>query len=132
MSAGQTIRLISDMNRARASRWCLTAPHGAIVNVREATRTNEQNDKMWAMLSDVSRAKPEGRVKPAHKWKAVFMDACGHKPEYDENLEGDGFICLGFKSSRLTKAEFSDLIECIYEYGARHGIEWSEPQEQAA
>ena len=61
MSAGQTIRLTNDVNRARASRWCQTAPHGAIVNIREATRTNEQNALLWVLLSDVSRAKPEGR-----------------------------------------------------------------------
>ena len=129
---GQTVRLAGDMARAQAKRLIDAAPQGAVVNIRPATRSTEQNDKMWAMLSDIARAKPDGRVKPAHKWKAVFMDACGHKPEYDQNLEGDGFICLGYRSSRLTKAEFSDLIECIYEYGARHGVVWSDERKDAA
>jgi hypothetical protein len=115
---GQTIRLVD------------AAPPGAILNIRPATRTNEQNNKMHAMLSDVARAKPDGREMTTDQWKAAFMDAAGFKPTFIPSLDGESFLCLGYKSSRLTKTEFSDLIECIYEFGARKGIEWSEPQQQ--
>lgn len=129
---GQTIRLFG--NRQRAHELVDKAPMGAVLNIRPATRSNEQNAKMHAMLSDIARAKPDGREMTAEQWKAAFMDAAGFKPTFLANLEGDGFLCLGYKSSRLTKAEFSDLIECIYEYGARKGVQWSEPgqQEEAA
>jgi hypothetical protein len=130
--SGQTIILAGDRQRGLAKQLIDRAPPRAVLNIREASRSSEQNDKMWAMLGDVSRAKPGGRNKPPHKWKAIFMDACGHKPEYDETLEGDSFICLGYKSSRLSKAQMSDLIECIYEYGARHNVVWSEPKEGEA
>jgi hypothetical protein len=124
---GQTIRLASALNRERAKRLIDAAPDRALVNIRPETRSTEQNAKMHAMLSDVARAKPDGREMTAEQWKAVFMDAAGFKPTFVPNLDGDGFLCLGYKSSRLTKAEFSDLIECIYEYGARKTIAWSEP-----
>lgn len=126
---GQTVIIRGDTQRALAKRLIDAAPVGAIVNMREATRTNEQNAKMQAMLSDVARAKPDGRVMPSHKWKSVFMDANGHKPEFDENLDRTGFVCVGYKSSRLNKAQMSDLIESIYEFGARHGVRWSDPRE---
>ena len=132
MSVGQTIILSSDMNRARAKRLVEIAPHGAVLNIREASRTNDQNAKMHAMLSDIVRAKPGGRVMAVEQWKAVFMQAAGFKATFVPDLEGESFVCLGFKSSRLNKAEFSDLIECIYEYGARFGVEWSEPKGIAA
>ena len=126
MSAGQTIRLTSDMNRARAARWCQTAPHGAVVNIREATRTNDQNALMWALLSDVSRAKPEGRELTPDVWKSLFLHSLDHAQRFEMALDGKGMVPVGFRSSRLTKDQFSDLIEVIREYGSRHGVQWSE------
>ena len=123
---GQTVILRSDYQRKLAHELIAKAPQDAVVNVREATRTNEQNSKMQVLLSDVSRAKPENRVMTTEQWKGVFMDACGYEQTFIENLERTSFLCLGFKSSRLTVAEMSDLIECIYEYGARHDVRWSE------
>jgi len=132
MSVGQTIRLTNDVNRARAARWCQTAPHGAVVNIREATRSNEQNAKMHAMLSDIARAKPEGRTLTADEWKALLMSYAGFKFKWESGIDGEGVVPIGFKSSRLTKDEFSTLIEAIYEFGARHNVQWSDPQERAA
>lgn len=62
--AGQTIILVGAAQRNLAKSLIDQAPRGAVVNVREATRNRDQNAKMWAMLSDVSRAKPEGRMWP--------------------------------------------------------------------
>jgi hypothetical protein len=123
---GQTIRLTNDVNRARAARWCQTAPHGAVVNIREATRSTLQNAKMWAMLSDVSRAKPEGRELTPDGWMALFMHSLDHAQRFELALDGKGMVPVGFRSSRLTKEQMGDLIEVIYEYGARHGVQWSE------
>jgi hypothetical protein len=124
---GQTIRLTGAQNRARAHHLIEAAPQGAVVNIRPATRTNEQNAKMWAMLSDVARAKPEGRDLTADKWKALFMDAIGIPADWEPGING-GVVNVGYRSSRLTKEQMSDLMEMISEYGARHGIEWSEPK----
>ncbi len=126
MAKGQTIRLVSDHNRRLAHQLIDRAPHAAVVEVREATRSTDQNAKMWAMTSDGSRTKPEGRTRAAEVWKCLFMAACGHAVAFEIGLNGQPFP-IGFHSSRLTKAEMSDLIESIYEYGARHGVAWSEP-----
>jgi hypothetical protein len=122
---GQSIRLVSRLNRERAKRLIDQAPDRALVNIRPETRSNEQNNLLWELLSQIARAKPDGREMTADQWKSVFMDAAGFKPTFVPNLDGDGFLCLGYKSSRLTKAEFSDLIECINEDGARKGV-WRE------
>lgn len=124
---GQTIRLVGPRQRAFARELIEKAPDRAIVNIRPETRTSEQNAKLWAMLSDVARAKPDGREMTTEQWKALFMDACGHKPTFVPSLDGNDFVCLGYKSSRLGKSEFVDLIECIYEFGARKRVPWSEP-----
>jgi hypothetical protein len=47
-------------------------------------------------------------------------------------LNGRGFVNLGRSSSDLSKQEMSDLIETIYEWGARLGVKFNDPQERAA
>lgn len=126
---GQTVRLTTKANRRRVHALVDAAPEGAVVNIRAATRSGEQNAKLWAMLSDVSRAKPEGRELPPEIWKSLFMAEAGFKPRFEPSLDGRGVVPVGYKSSRLTKAEFSELIECIYAFGAQHGVEWTEPME---
>ncbi len=124
---GQTIILATRAHRQRAHALVDAAPERAVVNIRAETRTNEQNAKLWAMLSDVSRAKPEGRVLPPEVWKCVFMAAVGHQCRFEPSLDGKGVVPIGFKSSRLNKGEMGDLIEAIYAFGAEHDVEWSEP-----
>lgn len=126
---GQTIRLTSQMNRGRAHHIIERAPHGAVVNVRPPARSSEQNAKMWAMLSDIARAKPEGRDLTTDKWKALFMDAIGIPADWEPGING-GVVNVGYRSSRLTKAQMSEMIEQMYAYGAEHGVEWSEPEAQ--
>lgn len=126
---GQTVILRGDAQRQLAKRLIDTAPGDAVVTIKESTRTIDQNAKLWALLSDVARAKPEGRCHTSDMWKALFMHACGHAVQFEHGLNGQPFP-IGFRSSRLTKAEMSELIECIYEYGARFGVAWSEPEIQ--
>lgn len=124
---GQTVRLAGPSQRALAHRLIDLAPDRAIVNVQEERRSNAQNAKLWAMLSDVSRANPEGRSLSPEIWKSIFMAEAGFKPIYEPSLDGQSVIHVGYKSSQLNKAEFSDLIEAIYAYGSEHGVKWSEP-----
>lgn len=129
---GQTIILRGQSQRDFAKILIDRAPVDAVVNVRAATRTTEQNAKMWAMLSDVSRAKPMRRVLKPEGWKAMFLDTIGKRPAWEPNLDGSGVVCIGYKSSHLTKEEMSDLIEAIYAFGSEHGVAWSEPQHRDA
>ena len=123
--SGHTVILRSPAQRAYAKRLIDAAPDHAVVAVKAGDRTPDQNAKMWAMLSDVSRAKPEGRRHTPEVWKCLFMSACGHAVQFETGLDGSPFP-VGFRSSHLTKSQMSDLIEVIYEYGARHGVRWSE------
>lgn len=120
------ITLIGETQRAYASRCIDEAPDRAVVSILAPTRTNEQNAKLWAMLEDVRRAEPEGRRWTKETWKAAFMHSLGWQCEFAMSLDGNHPFPLGFRSSHLTVAQMSDLIESIYEYGARHGVEWRE------
>jgi hypothetical protein len=123
----QTVILASPKQRDLAVSLIACAPDNAVVTIREATRNADQNAKLWAMLSDISRAKPEGRAWVPETWKAAFMHCLGHQVQFCEGLDGSGPFPLGFRSSRLSKRQFADLITVAQEYGDRHGVQWSEP-----
>lgn len=121
MSVGQTVRLVGPRQRQFAHELIDKAPDRAIVNIKPETRSNEQNALLWSLLSEVSRAKPDGRTHTPDVWKALFMSACGHAVQFEVGLDGHPFP-LGFRSSRLTKEQFGDLIEFILQYCAEKGI----------
>jgi hypothetical protein len=128
----QTVRLVGPEQRTLAKQLIDAAPDRTVVTLAPETRTLDQNARLWAMLSDVARARPEGRTWPPETWKAAFMSALGHEVIWQPGIEGGAPFPAGFRSSRLTKAQMSDLIELVSAYGARHGVAWSEPRERSA
>ena len=122
MTDGHTIILRNDYTRMQAHRLIERAPQGAVLNVKPARRTADQNSLMWALLSEISRAKPEGRCLTPDVWKALFLHALDHSQRFEMALDGKGMVPVGFRSSRLNKEQFSALIDTIHEYAARHGI----------
>ena len=121
----QVVHLRGEYQRNLAKSLIDKAPDNAVVKISPERRSDDQNAKMWAMLSDVSRAKSEGRRHIPEIWKCIFMAACGHEVAFEQGLDGRPFP-IGFHSSKLTKAQMSDLIEMIYSYGAQHGVQWSD------
>ena len=130
--AGQTVRLIGPDQRALATRLIASAPDGAVVNIKEATRSLDQNSLMWVLLSDVSRSKPEGRALRSEQWKAAFMSALGHEVRWINGVDGHPPFPDQHSTSRLNKSDMADLITFIMEYGDRHGVVWSEQPERKA
>jgi hypothetical protein len=122
----QTVILRGLEQRALACALINAAPAKSVVRISSPTRNLDQNAKLWAMISDISRAKPEGRVHTPEVWKCLFMAACGHVVRFEMGLDNRPFP-VGFSSSRLTKSEFADLITTVQEYGDRMGVVWSEP-----
>lgn len=129
---GQTIILSNSYARAKAHRLLDLAPLHACVNISEEKRSDQANRKMWAMLSDISRAKPEGRTLTPDVWKALFMHALDHSTRFEMAIDGKGMVPVGFRSSHLTKPQMSELIESMYEFGARHNVQWTDEAREAA
>jgi hypothetical protein len=119
------------------SAWCGTWPHlkaalfnGAKmeVSIREARRTTEQNAKLWAMLNEVAeQVEWYGQHLSPEEWKHVFT-ASLKKQRVVPGLDG-GFVVLGLSTSRMSKAELSELIELILAFGAERGVEFAETAE---
>lgn len=115
--------LTSDHVRRRAAAWCMNAPPGARFELKEAKRSNEQNARMWASLTEIARQVDWHGVKlSADDWKLIFMDALKQEMRLVPNLTGNGFVNLGRSSSDLSKSEFGDLLELIAAFAAEHGV----------
>lgn len=125
-----TLRGLSD--RRKAHQMIDAAPFGARVEIKAQRRSLPQNDRFWAMLTDVSTqlAWHGQRLRP-EDWKIVFLDALKREARMVPNLAGDGFVALGRSSSDLTKEEMSDCMELIAAFGAQHGVVF-DAQEAAA
>ena len=127
-----TFTLNSAADRARALRTITAAPVGTRVEVKAAKRSIPQNDRMWAMLTDVAQQLPwHGvRLRP-DDWKYLFLDALKRERRMMPNLEGNGFVDLGRSSSDLSKAEMGELMELIAAFGANHGVKFQDEQAAA-
>lgn len=115
-------------NRESAHRIVDCAPVGSVLKITAPRRSNEQNAKLWATLSEISRAKPEGRNYPPETWKCLFMSATGHQVRWEPALDGQGVVSVGYRSSRMTKEQMAEMIECAVAYAAEHGVELKEPK----
>ena len=122
------VSLSSKFARDRAKGLIDRAPDGYVVSIAAPQRSRTQNDKLWAMLTDVSVAMPEGRRMIADDWKVIFMSAAGWDCQFLDGLDGRPFP-RGFSSSQLTKGQMANLITYIQEYGDRHGVRWTDEHE---
>jgi hypothetical protein len=128
----QTFVMAHDLARQRAVDAVKAAPAGFVVTVAEPTRNSDQNSLLWALLTDVSQqVEWYGKRLTPEDWKHVFS-ASLRKLTVVPNLDGSGFVALGMSTSRLSKREFSDLIELIYAFGAEREVAWSGPERRAA
>lgn len=127
------VTLHSQADRDKVCRWVQKVDAGTRVELKEAKRSQVQNDRMWAMLTEVSQQLLWHGVKlSTEDWKLVFLDALKREVRMVPNIDGNGFVNLGRSSSDLSKAEFSDLIEIIFAFGAKHGVQFQDDKADAA
>ena len=101
-----------------------------VVTLGREQRSLSQNAKMWPMLTDMSRQVEwySEKLTP-DEWKHV-VTAGLLKQRAVPGMDG-GFVVLGQSTSKMPKAEFSQLIEIIYALGAEQNVQWSEPAMRA-
>ena len=128
MTGRASLVLATPSVRERAIRWIKGLPDGTRVEFRGPRRSLDQNAKLWALLGDVSRQhEHQGRRYEPEDWKTLFMLALGKEMRFAPSLDGQGFVPLGTRSSKLSKAEMSELIEFILCFCAENDIALSDP-----
>ena len=116
--------LINDEIRAKAKDWVGRAPNGTRLTFVGPKRSLPQNDRLWAMLTEITRKCPthQGFKMTPDAWKAVFMQALGAEIVFMPTLEGDGVFPIGHRSSELSKEDFSQLIDLMQAWSAQNGV----------
>jgi hypothetical protein len=122
-----TLILANDGIREKAIRWIRGLPAFTRVEFKAPKRTLPQNDKMWAMLTEVAEQLPwHGMKISADDYKLIFLDGLKREMRIVPNMNGDGFVNLGQSSSDLGVPEMVDLIELIGAFGASHGVKFND------
>ena len=95
-----------------------------VLEIKPSTRSLEQNARLWAMLTDISKQVDwYGRKLSPDDWKHVFSAAL-KKQDVVPGLDG-GFVVLGLSTSKMTKAEMCDLQTLMEAFGAEKGVRFS-------
>lgn len=121
----RTMKITGEIARRAACRYVSEAPEGYVVTIAEPTRNLEQNAKMWAMLADIeAQCDWHGLKLKAEEWKDL-LSAGLVQSKVVPNLEGNGFVILGQRTSKLTKSQFAALIELIQAFAAERNVVFS-------
>lgn len=139
----RTVFLDADHARERmAYAWklaCEILQFGKPVRIRidekMPTRTLEQNDLMWAVLTDIARQVEwpvDGKLQrlEPEDWKDILSAGLSKSQRVAQGIEG-GFVMLGQRTSRMNIGDMSDLIELAYAFGTEHGVMWHEQRKAA-
>lgn len=125
MTDSRIFRFAHNQARKLAAEFCMTAPDGWIAKFSEPTRNLEQNAKLWALLGEVSEQVDwYGQKLTSEEWKDVFS-ASLKQQKVVPGLDG-GFVVCGQRTSKMSKREFSDLIELITAFAAERGVNFDE------
>jgi hypothetical protein len=115
--------IVSNRNRDLLKRWIDRAPDGFRVEIAEPKRTDAQNRLLWPLLTALAtQVKWHGLTLSPEDWKDIMTAALKREARMVPNIDGNGFVSLGMRTSTMTKAEFGELIELIYAFGAQHGV----------
>jgi hypothetical protein len=105
----------------------LMAGHRLVLEVRPEKRSDAQNRRLWAMLSDISaQVDWYGNKLSDEEWKDVFTAAL-KRQKVVPGLDG-GFVVCGQRTSRMTKAEMAELHELMEAFGAQQGVRFTAPE----
>ena len=120
-------RLVHAIARQRALEAVKNAPDGYIVTVRGPTRNLEQNAALHALLQEIAETRQwAGQLLDVEDWKrlltAAWMRATGRGIRLVPAMDGQGFDALYQRTSTLTKAEMSELIDYIQAWRASDDV----------
>ena len=108
-------------SRERAVDAINAAQDGFVVEIKPPTRNLEQNARLWAMLADVAKqVEWHGQYLTSEDWKHIFSASLKQQKAVP-GIDG-GFVVLGQSTSKMSKREFSDLIEVINAFSAERGV----------
>lgn len=104
----------------------LTAGHRMTLEAKPEARSSAQNRLLWARLGEIAKQVDwYGQKLSADDWKTMFTAAL-RRERVVPGING-GFVVLGQSTSKMTKAEMTDLQTIIEAFASEKGVifrEW--------
>ena len=101
------------------------APDGMVVEIKDQKRTLARNAHLWASLNDIAnQVEWHGQKLSPEDWKTMLTASLRKEQRIAQGIDG-GIVVLGASTSKMTKAELSDLIELCHAFGAQHGVRFN-------
>lgn len=131
------ITINGSADRERAIAWINKSPAGTRIEFKAAKRSIPQNERFWAMLTDVATQHSiNGRKYTTEEWKMMFLAAyaevTGAEIRYLPAIHRAGMIPAGRSSSDLSVQEMSEVIDLMAQYGSENGVVFKDDVEAVA
>ncbi|WP_049885993.1 recombination protein NinB [Taylorella asinigenitalis] len=123
----QIFNLLNSDIKRNACNAIMQAPASYRCEIKERTRTLDQNAKLWAMLTEVSKqlqwqVNGELTYLTPSEWKDIFTASLNQETNrIAKGLRG-GYVMLGLSTSKMTKSQMIELIEFISAFCAEQGV----------
>ena len=125
--------LHTDLVRQNAIAEIRNAAPESVITVTSRTRSNEQNAKLHAMLSDLA-ASPvtwAGKRRTMDEWKVLIISAhavaTDGQGEVIPGIENE-FVAIRESSASMSVGRCASLIEYLQAFGDQHGVVWQETE----
>ena len=122
----QVFHLSHNIARQSACAAVMSAPENYRVEIKERTRSLDQNALMWKLLtalSDRVQWPVNGKLEilSPDEWKDVLSASLDQENRIAQGIRG-GFVMIGKRTSKMSVRQMTDLIELIYAFAAERGV----------
>lgn len=134
MKHKQRYFLRNEQVRSNAIQFIRTLPlddkKPLVMETKPLTRTLEQNAKLHAMLTDISKQREfNGKLRNVETWKSILVSAhciaTGNEVEMAIGLEGE-VINLRESTAQMGVKRMESLIEYVTAWGIENGVKFND------
>lgn len=120
------VQIKSELDRRKIATWAGNVRVGTTVEFRAPRRSNDQNALMWSLLTQISeQIEWCGKKRSKEDWKDLTTAAL-RNAEFVPGINPGTVVPLGMRTSQMSSAEISELIESLYCFGAERGVKFRE------
>ena len=120
------MKIQNELDRRKVATWAKNVKAGTVVEFRSQTRSNDQNALMWSLLTQISKqVEWFGKMRSPEDWKDLTTAAL-RGAEFVPGITPGTIVPLGMRTSQMSAAEISELIESLYAFGAERGVRFRE------
>jgi hypothetical protein len=116
----------------------LAAGRKLTLEVKDASRSNEQNEKFHAIIGDIAKqAQHMGSKWDAESWKRLLVWQFCKEKQIDAgrivpSLDMTGVVQLGQQTRKFTKEQASEFVEFLQAWAANNGVTLNDAQKVQA